>query len=346
MTRQRLPYLQKETTRHGKTSWYFRKGDGPRIRIRGEYGSDEFTAAYDAAVNQRVVPAPQKRPLDAPDTLAGLIRAYRQSAAWTKLSETTRKQRDNIFHRMVNSEAGSLPYASITQSDILNGQDKRKETRFAANNWLKAMRGLFKWATDRKLITINPTLGVTLMDSKTMGFHAWSEEEASKFEARWPIGTRERLAFAILLFTGMRRGDAYRLGKQHVRNGVIYMRTEKKGVEIEIPVHPELQRIIDATPMTGLTFVAKANGHTLDKFSFGNFFKDACKAAGVPGSAHGLRKLCAIRWAHAGATVQEMMAWFGWMDPKMATLYCRNANRGRLSQNMFDRAGIPASAAS
>ena len=59
------------------------------------------------------------------------------------------------------------------------------------------------------------------------GFHTWTQEELDRFEAHWPTGTRERLAFDLLLYTGLRRGDAVRVGLQHVRDGVITIRTEK-----------------------------------------------------------------------------------------------------------------------
>ncbi|MGB0055733.1 MAG: hypothetical protein WBQ20_03070, partial [Methyloceanibacter sp.] len=72
---------------------------------------------------------------------------------------------------------------------------------------------------------------------------------------------------------------------------------------------------------------------------------DACKAAGVPGSAHGVRKIAATRAADAGATEAELMAIFGWTDPKMAALYTRTANRKRLAAQAMEklsRTSIPA----
>jgi len=50
MPRPRSPYLHKEINHHGKICWYVRRGPGPRVRIRGEYGSDYFIAAYNAAI--------------------------------------------------------------------------------------------------------------------------------------------------------------------------------------------------------------------------------------------------------------------------------------------------------
>ena len=332
MSRPRPPYLLKETSRHGKTLWYVRKGEGPRTRIKGEYGSEEFMANYLAAINGSVPEKPN--PVNS-ETLEWLIKQYRASASWLELSQTTKKQRDNIFLHVIK-ENGHLPFKGITRKNIAAGRDKRINTPFAANNFLKAIRGLFKWAADLGHVDDDVTLGVKSIRTKTDGYHEWTEEEVAAFEARWPIGTRERLAMAILLYAGFRRGDAYTLGRQHIRNGVIYVRTEKKGVPVALPVHPDLQKIIDATPTGTMAFIAKDNGQPLNKFSFGNWFRKACQAAGVPGSAHGLRKAAAIRWAYAGATEGQLMAWFGWTDPKMAALYTKRANREKMARNMFE----------
>lgn len=140
------------------------------------------------------------------------------------------------------------------------------------------------------------------------------------------------LALAILLYSGLRRGDASQLARQHVRSGVITIRTEKTGTTVHIPVRTELAEIIAATPSSGLAFVSTPSGKAMTKESFGNFFADACRAAGVPGSAHGLRKLGATRLANAGASVHELQAVFEWESGPMAEVYTKEADRARLAK--------------
>jgi integrase len=151
------------------------------------------------------------------------------------------------------------------------------------------------------------------------------------------MGTRQHVWLEVLLHTGLRRGDAVRLGRQHVRVGSI--KTEKSGFTIEVPIviRPALQAALDAGPCGDLAFIVGANGRPLTKESFGNEFKAACKDAGVPGSAHGVRKLAATIMADHGATEAELMAVFGWTDPKMAAHYTRTANRRRLAAQAFEK---------
>jgi integrase len=94
----------------------------------------------------------------------------------------------------------------------------------------------------------NPTQGVKRPRIKTEGFRTWTEADIAAFEAVHPVGTRARLALALLLYTAQRRSDVVRLGRQHVRDGVIQVRQQKTGVVLTIPVHPVLAAILEATP--------------------------------------------------------------------------------------------------
>src|SRR6185437_6229297 len=122
------------------------------------------------------------------------------------------------------------------------------------------------------------------------------------------------------------------------------IKTEKSRftVEVALPILPVLQATLDAGPCGDLTFIAGANGRPLTKESFGNKFKEACRLAGVPGSAHGVRKIAATRAANSGATVAQLEAIFGWQGGTMASLYTRSADRRRLSIEAAHKLSIPA----
>lgn len=324
----RPPYLLREKTRHGKVVWYFRRDDGPRIRIRGEYGSKEFMAAYQAAL-AGLVKADRNDPRKpAADSLAWLVRRYRESTAWTGLSPETRRTREGLLRQL---EAVDRPYDSITKKDIRISLEKRSEKPSIAGHFLKTARSLFKWAVESDLVLEDPTQGITAPSYDSEGYHVWSEDEVTAFENCWPIGTRERLAMGLMLYTGVRRGDAVRIGRQHIKDGVISLKTEKTGAWVYIPIMPPLAEIIEATKTGNLTLMCKADGSPMNKRYFGQWFREACTQAGVPGSCHGLRKAGATRLAEAGATLHELNAVFGWSGAEMAGLYTEQANRRRLA---------------
>jgi integrase len=254
------------------------------------------------------------------------------------LSLATRRQRENILKHVLES-AGRQPIDKITKATIVAGRDRRaKDTPFQARHFLDTMRGFFRWAIEAGLAKVDPTAGVSDPSFPTSeGFPIWTEDDAAAYEKRWPIGTRQRVWFDALLYTGLRRGDAVRLGRQHVRDGVATIKTEKTGTEVTLPILPVLARTLAAGPCGVLAFIVNANGQPFTKESFGNAFTDACRAAGITKSAHGLRKLAATRAANAGATEPQLKAIFGWTNSRMPALYTQAADRRRLAKEAMHK---------
>jgi len=217
-------------------------------------------------------------------------------------------------------------------------RDEKAAFPDAANNRVKALRQLFAWASspEYRYATKNPARDVGKLRSKNPdGIRAWSEADAARYEARHPIGTKARLAFDLLLYTGVRRSDVVRLGPQMERDGKLVFSETKGSARIvkthELPILPPLRKSIDATPIGNLIYLVTAWGRPHSAKAFGNWFKTRCREAGLEGlSAHGLRKLGAQRCAEAGASEHQLMALFGWSDPQQAALYTRKANRARL----------------
>jgi integrase len=215
MPRPRPLHVHRETSRHGRTVWYVRIGKGPRIRLRAEFGSPEFEAEYHSAIGGNTPPAKAE---PSAGTLGWLIARYRETAAWLKLASATRRQRENIFRHVI-AAAGSEPLSRVTRATIIAGRDRRAHTPFQARHFLDSMRGLFRWAVEAKHVKTDSTEGVKNPPRKGgEGFVAWVEADVEAYEKRWPIGTRQRVWLDVLLYSGLRRGDVVRYGRQHVRN--------------------------------------------------------------------------------------------------------------------------------
>jgi len=195
-------------------------------------------------------------------------------------------------------------------------------------------------------VTVDPTAGVeNPKRKKGKGFPAWTEADVAAYQKRWRLGTKERVWLDMLLYTGPRRGDVVRLGRQHMKEvvdpetgrpiKVITIKTEKGGETIEVatPVLPILEATLIAGPCGDLAFICGVNGLPLTKESFGNMFSAAARAAGVKKSAHGVRKIAATTAADNGATVHQLMAIFGWRSAQTAELYTKEANRRRLAMS-------------
>lgn len=333
----KLRHLYHELNRHKKRVWYVRVGHGPRTPIKERHGTDAFFAAYHAALAGAPQPAVQPAATRA-GTLKWLTVLHLDSAYWQGLKPATRRQRELILKKVL-AGAGGIEIAKINRADIIAGRDRRKATPTAANHYINVMRGLFRWAVSEGHMASDPTEGVKgAKEPKTPGFEAWDEADIKAFKAKWPLGTREYVALAVVLGTGARRGDASKLGPAHLVDGGIGWTTEKTGTRVRLPVIPELREALEKCPIGATTFITSSIGAPFVKAAFGNWFGRICAAAGVNKSAHGLRKLCATRLADAGASEAELDAALGWSPgSKMASVYTRNRDVERLAARAFSR---------
>jgi integrase len=158
------------------------------------------------------------------------------------------------------------------------------------------------------------------------------------------LGAKARNAL-LLLQTGHARADVVRMGRQHVKNGVLSMRRQKTGVQFDIPLLPELLAELALHSTTQLTFLVTAYGKPFTAAGFGMWFRDRCDEADLKHcTAHGLRKAAAVHHALNGATAPELMAWFGWRTIGEAQRYIEEANRIKLARNagarLISRTGI------
>jgi hypothetical protein len=193
----------------------------------------------------------------------------------------------------------------------------------------------------------DPTIGLKSGKAKasreTGGFLPWTEDDMALYRAKWPLGTEARLMFDILHCTFLRLGDAHRFGPPHLRQVV-----RKMAVQIAtVPLHPWFAESLGAARAAGIigadVFTGKVvNGRVLamNKKAWAAKFKKYAVLAGVnepKKSCHGVRKARAEVAAYADCTESQMMAMFGWTDPKMPAHYIAQANREKLGMSGMDK---------
>jgi integrase len=262
--------------------WVDRTTGRPRYRVRrrgfasvelpGVPGSPEFMAAYQAALANAPAAIGIKR--NAPGTVAYVVAAYLDSQShFGRLAPGTRAMRRAILEH-VREDHGGLPFATMTPKFIAWLLDQKKP--HMARAWLKALRGLCRFAVALGFRADDPTRDVKLAAVKSDGFHTWTPDEIAQYEAQHAIGTKARLAVALGRFTMQRRGDVLAMGRQHIRNGERHIRQEKTGAPLILPVHPALAAIIEATPGDHLTFLVTKSGKPYRGGDFNAAFRAWC----------------------------------------------------------------------
>ena len=263
---------------------------------------------------------------------AAIVGYYDSMMFFGSLAPSTQAIRRQILERF-RTDHGDKPIALLPKRFIVLTIGKLKPS--VAINWLSAIRHLMQYGVSANMCEVDPTQGIKLKTSKSDGIYTWREQDIAAYEAAHGVGTKARLALALGLYTGQRRGDVLRMGRQHIRDGILSVKQQKTGVELRIPVHPDLRAIIDATPGDHLTFLTTRTGKPYAGDNFSEQFRAWCKAARLSEecSFHGLRKAACRRLAEAGCSVNEIAAVSGHATLREVQRYTKAVDQERMARS-------------
>jgi enterobacteria phage integrase len=333
MRRRLPPFIECWRDRHGKIRVYFRKGKGPRIPLPSDIRSDEFQAAYQSALAGQLSQPErrERRQSDQPGTIAALITSYLRSASYIGLRKTTK---DGYASRIevLRIQHGHRTVAGLTRERIITGILQPYADRpGAALSTLKMLRVLIGHAIDIGWLKHDPSLGIKR--PKTEEIRSWTDGEIEMFEKQWSIGTKQRLAFALFLYTGQRRSDVHRMTWADVSGGTISVVQQKTGRKLAIHLHRELLTVLAASDRKHVTIINTEYGKPFTVDGFSQWMRGAITAAGLPLDCqpHGLRKAAGRRLAEAGCTAHEIMSVLGHKTLAEAERYTREADQVQLA---------------
>jgi integrase len=336
MTQNGLPKYVKPERRHGRTYWYFRRRGFKRERLPGLPYSPEFMQVYYAALAGEPLEIGTSR--TTPGTVNAVVAAFYKSHKFTKNRAITQATDRNILEAF-RARHGDKRVALMEARHVLAALDEKAGKPAARRNLLRVLRVLLDFAVAQRLRHDNPARSIKVKPIPTMGFHSWTESELQQYERRHPVGSKARLALALLLYTAQRRSDVVRLGPEHLRSGRLEFVQSKTGTEVNIPLAPPLAEVIAATPTVGLkTFLVTDYGRPFTAAGFGNRFREWCNEAGLAHcSAHGLRKAFLRRMAEAGCSEEFIASISGHRDMREIRVYTAAANRARMADEGMTR---------
>lgn len=320
--------------RHGVTRYRYRKTGKPTHYFKNPPGTPEFAVELMEAKGAQ---PPSRQPRFAHGTIDALISSYYNSPSFRDLEPITRSTYRGILERWRKGR-GELPVNKIRTHHIDAMMAKMSDRPGAANNLRKMLSRIFRHAIKLNWIENNPVNAADKYRKTGVGFHCWTEAEIAQYEARWPIGTKERVAMAMLLYTSLRRGDMVKVGRQHKRGNHLHLNHKKNASDTIIKIMPQLAEAIDACPSGHMPFLVTSFGKPFTAAGFGNWFAVACNEAGLPEHcrAHGLRKAMARRLAESKATNQQGKAVTGQRSDRMFTYYAEQANKQDLADTALD----------
>lgn len=315
--------------RHGNDRAYLRIPGEKAVPLPGVPGEPKFQAAYNEAVAAHAANAIDRSVATA-GTMRDLAERYYATGRYKDKSERTRYVEKKIFDRFM-AKHGDKRATAIETRHLDGIFTSMSDTPAAAMDLRKRLKNLFRlaiklgWRKDDPLVATDTFKGGT--------WHTWSDDEIAAFEAHWPVGTRQRLAFDLLIFTGQRSGDVRRMTWAHVAGGKVRVKQAKTGAELTIMRHPDLAPSLDAFRKDVGCIVVTEFGKPFSEHGFGNWMADAIGAAMLPDACvtHGVRKAAARRLAEAGCTPHEIQSITGHTTLKEVERYTAAVSREALA---------------
>ena len=329
-----LPYVKAYRDRHGKQRHYLRKRGLPRVALPGDPGAPEFLAAYNAALTgPKAVPS---APRALEGSFAALCREYLASADFSNLRPVTKSELKRVVERLATKHA-EKPVARLERQHILRWRDAMLDRPGAANTMIRTLGVLMAFAVDRGYRKDNPAQKIKMM--RSVPFRSWTDDELLAFEARWPLGSMARTGYALALYSSQRRADLVEMGWPAIAGDVIRLKQSKTGVDLEVPIHPELAKALTAVkPRRAAAIITGPAGTKLSPVYFGHLMSSAIKEAGLPNTCvlHGLRKTTARKLIEAGCTKRQARAITGQKTDAMIDHYSRDADQKLLSRQAMN----------
>jgi integrase len=234
MPRKLPPFVERWRDRHGKVRVYFRKDRGTRLPLPDTIGSDEFNDAYQAALLGQPASLRDRFARAAPGTIAALVASYMKSGEYIGLRETTKMSYASPIE-VLRAQHGHRTVAGLSRERIITGILQPYADRpGAALLILKILRVIIRHAINIGWLKHDPSLGIKR--PKIQRIRAWTEDEIETYRMRWPLGTKQRLAFELFLNVGQRRSDVVRMAWSHITaDNKIVVVQQKTGRRLLIP---------------------------------------------------------------------------------------------------------------
>jgi integrase len=319
--------------------------------LPGAPGSEQFMAAYHAALSLGRVEIGSSR--TKAGTFDALIVEYYKNKVFTDgFAAETQRMRRAILERW-RADHGGKRVAHLRPNDVRKFLEQKKP--YAQKNWLKTLRGLMLFAIAQNYRADDPTAGVNAAKPlvKSRGHMTWEQPEIAAYRNTHAVGTVARLALELMLNIAARRGDAWELGPQHIKNGKLVWRPNKTkrstGKLLSIPILPEFAAALDAMPVKDAAFLVTNYGRRFKSAAaFGNKFADWCKAAGLKPvkcddgrvrsyRAHGLRKAALMALVRARCDIWEIMAVSGHSTLSQVQVYIDEFNREQKAEDAMNK---------
>ena len=340
-----VKYLRRRVLKSGVVKWIVNPPDYVKQAIKVGYDQfDDYSKAealaYSISDKYRDYKRAVKREIHIQeDSVAGLVAAYKKTAAWDNLSLNSKRTYKDILNRALALRIGTSRKVlgdmisrniTVEQAEMLVAQIKKNTSPHAANMTCKVLR---------KVWTVGDRLGyVKTFPFKGMGLKAtddrtvvWTEEQVFTFvdtadqKGMGSIGTMALLCYDLC----QRPGDMRQLTWAALHEQLFGFEQEKTKTWMEIPASPRLKdRLTKAQASSNWhDFIVynENTGKPYNRWLYSQKTRDIIVAAKLPKhlQLRDLRRTGATEMAEAGCTNSELRSVTGHKTMDVLAIYVR-----------------------
>src|SRR5262249_40438206 len=285
----------------GSTYHYAWRG-GPRLR--GEPGSSEFHASYNAAIEERRTPEPGR--------FTALVTAYKASSDYRKLAESTRAQWSRWLAR-ISEHFGELRIAQFDRPEKIRAVIRRWRNQWAdtprtADYGMQVLSRVLSYAVDPLgKLAGNACDGIKQLYTNDRSKLIWTEADLAPLQKSCPAEIANAVDLAVC--SGLRLGDLVRLSWSHVGEDAITIATGKSRGQREalIPLYDDLRDVLARIPKWSPIILTNSLGQPWKTNALSKAFGRAREGSGMAECGltfHDLRGTAATRFYVAGLSTR------------------------------------------
>jgi integrase len=292
-----------------------------------EPGSPEFHREYARLIAGT---APEEV---GPRAFAALAKSYRKSQYFTRLKPRTQDDYTKVIAYIVKVW-GNLPVAKARTKDVIRAQNEcGKGVRFG-NYIVAVLSVMFEHARAIGWREDNPAKGVKKIKAEGKEREPWPADLIAAY--RSTAKARALLVFELCLGTGQRIGDVLKMRWDDIKDGGVWVKQNKRGARLWIPITPILAATLDRTARGGLTIVTGLSGRPASYRVVADEIMAARKRIGAEAyDIHCLRYTAAAQMAALGLDDDTIKAVTGHASGRMVAKYAgqvRQITRAKKAQ--------------
>lgn len=262
-------------------------------------------------------------------TLGELITLYTRTPVFDSLSTSTRRAYLAEYKRLLPFYPKEV--GKITKLDVAKIHSQLG--RGSANIFKAAVGSLCHFGVSLTVVKEDWSQSLPVRGG-SVPIGTWDLEELRGYFALAPHNPIA-LAMAISFFTVQRLSDVVKIKWEDIKDGIIHIQQQKTKKVLKVPVHAELDKILNLIPKGDGYVLSKSDGTKYSAPAIQKRYRDLVPKSKP--SFHGIRKAACKALAEGGCSAHEIMSLSGHTTLGMVQLYTQEVEQVKMAKGAMEK---------